>query len=111
MNLNFIRVGIVILVIAVISISGCTQVKQTNTIIIQNSTFKPDPMNVKAGEMVRWTNHDNVPHKIISDTGYFESPNLNNGDTFTYTFGKKGEFNYHDGLNSSIRGKVIVGYG
>lgn len=109
MNLNFIRIGIILLVIGVISISGCTQENQTNTIIIQNSTFKPDPMHVKAGEMVRWTNQDNTPHKLISDTGDFESPDLNNGDTFTYTFDKKGEFNYHDGLNSSIKGKVIVG--
>ncbi|MCZ3364319.1 MULTISPECIES: cupredoxin domain-containing protein [Methanobacterium] len=109
MNLNFIRIGIILLVIGVISISGCTQEKQTNTIIIQNFTFKPNPMHVKAGDVVRWTSHDNAPHKIVSDTGNFESPDLNNGDTFTYTFDKKGEFNYHDELDSSIKGKVIVG--
>ncbi|WP_424355656.1 cupredoxin domain-containing protein [Methanobacterium sp. MBAC-LM] len=108
MNLNFIRIGIILAFIGVILVSGCTQEKQTNTITIGNSTFKPNPMYVTSGAMVRWTNQDSTPYKIISDTGNFESPTLNKGDTFTYTFDKKGEYNYYDGLNSSIRGRVIV---
>ena len=108
MNLNFIKIGIILLVVGVISVSGCTHEKQTTTINIENSTFKPNPMHVKTGTIVRWTNQDNTPHKIVSDTGNFESPDLNNGDTFTYIFDRKGEFSYHDGLNSSIKGRVIV---
>lgn len=108
MKLNIIRIGIILLFIGLISVSGCTQVKQTNTINIQNSTFKPNPMLVKSGAEVRWTNQDNTPHKIVSDSGYFESPTLNKGDTFTYTFNKDGEYKYYDGLNSSIKGKINV---
>ncbi|MEL7669316.1 cupredoxin domain-containing protein [Methanobacterium sp.] len=108
MNSNLIRIGIILMVIGVTSASGCTQEKQTNTITVGNSTFKPNPMYVTSGAMVRWTNQDNTPCKIVSDTGNFESPTLNKGDTFTYTFDKEGEYNYYDGLNSSIRGRVIV---
>ena len=109
MSVNFIGIGIIIIVVGVIAFSGCTQQPLSdNTILIQNSTFNPNPMHIKAGTEVVWVNQDNTPHKIVSDTGNFESPTLNNGDTFTYTFDKPGEYNYHDGINTSIKGKLII---
>ena len=109
MNVNFIGIGVIIMVVGVIAFSGCTQQPESSdTILIQNSTFNPNPIHVKAGAEVAWTNQDDNPHKIVSDTGDFESPTLNKGDTFTYTFNKPGEYNYHDGINTSMKGKVII---
>ena len=109
MNLNFIGIGIILLVIGVITFSGCTQEPKINdTILIQNSTFNPNTMQVRAGTPVTWVNQDNSTHKIVSDTGAFESPTLNPGDTFDYTFINGGEYNYHDGIKTSMKGKIIV---
>lgn len=109
MNVNFIGIGIILMVIGVIAFSGCTQQQESvGTILIQNSTFNPNPLHIKAGAEVSWINQDNSSHKIVSDTGNFESPTLNNGDSFNYTFYNPGEYNYHDGINPSMKGKVIV---
>ncbi|MGB9978000.1 cupredoxin domain-containing protein [Methanobacterium sp.] len=109
MNVNFIGIGIILLIVGVIAFSGCTQNPEvTNTVIIQNSTFSPNPIHLEAGTEVTWINQDNASHKIVSDTGDFESPTLNKGDSFNHAFYDDGEYNYHDGINPSMKGKVIV---
>lgn len=95
------------MVIGVISVSVCTQKSKLIQLLLEILHLN-QPMHVTLGTMVRWTNQDNTPCKIVSDTGNFESPTLNKGDTFTYIFDKEGKYNYYDGLNSSIRGRVIV---
>jgi len=106
MKLNFLAIGIILLVIGIIAFSGCAQ--NQNTVTIQNSTFNPPQKNIAAAATVKWINNDSAPHKIVSDTGMFESQTLNPGDSFEYSFYQEGTFNYHDALNSSMTGKIIV---
>ena len=107
--MNFIGIGIILLIIGVITFLGCTQEPKVNdTILIQNSTFNLDTMQVRAVAPVMRVNQDNSLHKIVSDTGAFESPTLNHGDTFNYTFSNVGKYNYHDGIKTSMKGKIIV---
>ena len=106
MKLNFLGIGIILMVIGIIAFSGCAQ--NQNTVVIQNSTFNPSQKNIAAAASVQWINKDSTPHKIVSDTGIFESQTLNPGDSFEYTFYQEGTFNYHDANNSSITGKIIV---
>ena len=80
--MNFIGIGIILLIIGVITFSGCTQEPKVNdTILIQNSTFNLDTMQVRAVAPVMRVNQDNSLHKIVSDTGTFKSPTLSHGDT------------------------------
>lgn len=109
MKLNFIGIGIIVLIIGVITLSGCTQTPgSNNTITIQNSSFNPDQLNVTIGTAIYWVNKDSVPHKVVSDNGVFESPNLNPGDNFDYTFNNVGEYRFHDDLNPSMKGTITV---
>jgi plastocyanin len=109
MKLNFVGIGIIVQVIGVITFSGCTEIPgSNNTIIIQNSTFNPNQMNVTIGTAVYWVNRDSVNHTVVSDSGVFESKILEPGNSFHYNFDKEGEYTYHDGLNSSITGKIIA---
>ena len=34
-------------------------------IIVDNFTFSPVPLTVKAGTTVTWVNHDDIPHSIV----------------------------------------------
>ena len=78
------------------------------TITIQNGTFNPNKITIKSGTNVQWINNDNTQHQIISDSGAFQSNILNSGDSYNFFFDKTGIYGYHDALNSTITGTIIV---
>jgi len=77
-----------------------------NTVSIQNFSFNPETLTIKAGTTVTWTNNDSVIHNIKSPS--FNSPDLNAGETFSFTFGKPGTFNYSCGIHPTMTGTIIV---
>ncbi len=78
------------------------------TITIQNGTFNPNKITIKSGTNVQWINNDNTQHQIMSDSGAFQSNILNSGDSYNFFFDKTGIYGYHDALNSTITGTIIV---
>ncbi|MEW6701420.1 MAG: plastocyanin/azurin family copper-binding protein [Bacteroidota bacterium] len=85
-----------------------------NEVWLQNISFNPSTITVNAGTTIKWINKDNVAHTVTSGTpgapdGIFDSGNLNNGGTFSYTFNTKGTFQYYCKLHqSSMKGTVVV---
>ena len=78
------------------------------TITIQNMTFNPDKITVRSGTNIQWINNDNTQHQIMSDTGSFQSNILNPGDSYNFFFAKTGIYGYHDALNPTVTGTIIV---
>jgi plastocyanin len=75
--------------------------------------FSPNPVQVSVGSTVTWTNNDSVIHTVVSGTsptpsGLFESPIMNPGDTFEYTFTEAGEVPYFCTLHPNMLGTVSV---
>ena len=79
---------------------------QANAVTIQNFAFNPGTLTVKQGTKVTWTNQDSAAHKIKSDT--FNSPSLNQGDTFEFVFTAKGSYDYSCSIHPSMTGKIVV---
>ena len=111
----YIKIGIAVIILGVVIISGCTQNPQQNpqntsptTVMIQNFTFTPNNLTVKAGTNVTWINQDSTVHDVTGDSGAFTSPDLNKGDKYTHNFTKSGEYSYHCDEHPSMTGKVIV---
>lgn len=77
-----------------------------NTIAIKNFSFTPDTLTVSQGTKVIWTNQDAAVHKIKSGT--FNSSDLNQGNTFEFTFDTKGTFEYSCAIHPSMTGKIVV---
>jgi len=85
---------------------------------LTDKAFSPNPVEVKVGQKVVWTNDDTLQHTITSgspgspDSGKeFDSgltKILNNGDTFEHTFTTAGEFPYYCQLHPNQVGTVIV---
>jgi len=75
---------------------------------IINNAFAPASITVKIGTVVKWSNNDAAPHLIIADKGPFQSPTLKQTDSFTFTFTQLGEFPYHCGIHTNMKGTVIV---
>ena len=74
---------------------------------IDNFTFTPPSLKVKAGTTVTWTNDDDIPHTVVS-TGHFRSKALDTEDKFSFTFTTPGIFEYFCGLHPHMKGKVVV---
>jgi plastocyanin len=74
---------------------------------IDNFTFSPKVMTVKAGTTVTWTNNDDNPH-TVADPGKFKSKALDTGDTYSFTFTTPGNYSYFCSLHPHMTGTIVV---
>jgi plastocyanin len=77
-------------------------------VTIDNFSFSPGTVTVSVGATVRWTNHDDVPHTVVSEDKSFKSKALDTDDQFTYTFTKAGTYSYFCSLHPKMTAKVVV---
>jgi plastocyanin len=75
---------------------------------IANFTFKAPVLTVNAGTTVTWTNSDDIPHTVTSNTGLFKSKVLDSGDKFSFTFAHSGSFGYFCSLHPHMTGTIVV---
>lgn len=79
------------------------------SIIIRSFAFEPGDVTIKKGTTIAWTNRDSINHTVTSDNGgALNSPVLNQGQNFSFTFTSPGEFNYYCSIHPSMKGKVTV---
>ncbi|MFB5620444.1 MAG: plastocyanin/azurin family copper-binding protein [Nitrosopumilus sp.] len=102
-------------------IEPAPQIVETQ-IIIPNGNFdvsgvgfySPLNLEITVGTTVTWVNDDSVPHNIqsIGDGGkviqLFNSPPLNTGDRFEFTFEESGVYNYYCSFHPWRVGVVTV---
>lgn len=84
---------------------------------ITKDGFVPATLTVPKGTKVTWVNKDNKPHRVASNP-HPEHTGLNgldskevigiNDGTYSFSFDKPGEYNYHDHLNPTSNGTVVV---
>jgi plastocyanin len=84
------------------------QVNPSNDVTIQGSAFSPSNLTVKVGDTVKWTNNDKIDHTVTSDTGVFNSGNIANGATFSFTFSTAGTYSYHCSIHTFMKGTIVV---
>jgi plastocyanin len=83
--------------------------KTPSAVSITSAGFQPNALTVKVGTTVTWTNNDSAAHTVTSDTaGAFDSGPINQGATFTFTFGQAGTFTYHSTSDTGWAGTVTV---
>ena len=96
-----------------------------NTIRITSSGFEPKTLTVKAGTTVTFVNEDtnqhwpasamHPTHNVYPESGgcigskFDACKGLAQGESFSFTFNEKGSWGYHDHLQTSITGKIVVG--
>jgi plastocyanin len=75
---------------------------------IDNFSFSPAVITVKAGTQITWTNADDIPHTVVSDSKTFKSKVLATGEKFTFTADKPGTYSYSCSIHPNMTGKVVV---
>jgi plastocyanin len=81
---------------------------QANEVKIDNFTFGPSALTVAVGATVTWTNHDDIPHTVVSTDGAFKSKALDTDDKFSFTFTKAGSYSYFCSIHPKMTGKIVV---
>lgn len=77
-------------------------------VTIENFAFSPATITVAIGTMITWTDQDSADHTVTSINGVFDSGRISRGNTFSYTFNEKGEYDYYCTYHPNMTGKVIV---
>jgi plastocyanin len=80
---------------------------EDTNITIDNFTFTPAELTVKVGTTVTWTNHDDIPHTIVS-AGKFRSKALDTDNSFSFTFTAAGDYKYFCSLHPHMTGTIKV---
>lgn len=76
---------------------------------IAKMSFGEARVTIPAGTTVRWINRDPVPHTSTSDDGTWESPILQPGESWEYTFQEPGVYPYHCLPHPFMTASVVVG--
>lgn len=75
---------------------------------MKNFEYQPAEVKTRPGAELTWVNNDPVPHTITAEDGSFDSGNIMQGESFTYTFKEKGTFTYYCRIHPRMRGQVVV---
>ena len=76
-------------------------------VTIDNFTFTPAQLTVKVGDTVTWTNHDDIPHTVVS-AGKFRSKATDTDGSFSFTFTSTGDYQYFCSLHPHMTGTIKV---
>ncbi|MFD9328901.1 plastocyanin/azurin family copper-binding protein [Streptomyces sp. NPDC060065] len=65
---------------------------------------------VEVGQTVQWTNHDSAPHTVTTTKApvAFDSGNLEQGESWSYTFTKVGTYEYYCAVHPDMVSSVKV---
>jgi plastocyanin len=91
------------------SASAAPGAKQT-TITIDNYTFYPGVLPIARGTTVVWVNKDDDVHTIKSQDGpqMFQSPGLETGAHYGFTFNRAGTYHYICTVHPYMHGVIVV---
>ena len=90
---------------------GATAADEKRTVAavaIDNFSFTPKEITIAKGTVVTWTNHDDVPHTVVSTEQKFRSKALDTDDQFSFTFAEPGTYVYFCSVHPVMMGKIIV---
>jgi amicyanin len=77
---------------------------------ISGYAFNPASLSINVGDTVTWTNMDSAPHTVNSSSGpeKFDSPSLQKGQSWSFTFSKAGAYSYYCAIHPDMKGSVTV---
>lgn len=77
-------------------------------ITIKDFKYAPPSISIKAGQTVTWTNLDSVAHTVTAVDKSFDSGNLNQNQSWFFTFAKAGTYDYICTYHPYMKGTVVV---
>jgi plastocyanin len=104
---NLAKLGARVAIAAAFSLILGAAHAEESKVTIDNFTFTPAELKLKVGDTVTWTNHDDIPHTVVS-AGKFRSKTMDTDGTFSFTFTSAGEYKYFCSLHPHMTGTIKV---
>ena len=99
--------GLAVAAATLLSLGAAPAQAEEFQVTIDNFTFAPAELKVKVGDTVTWTNHDDIPHTVVS-AGKFRSKATDTDGTFSFTFTSAGDYKYFCSLHPHMTGMIKV---
>jgi plastocyanin len=80
----------------------------TANVVIKNFDFSPMAIAVPVGTTVTWKNLDGEPHTVVSADGLFRSKALDQNDSFSFKFDKRGLYKYVCSIHPRMMATITV---
>lgn len=82
----------------------------THAVPIRQYAYQPATMTIRVGDTVTWTNEDQAPHDVVTSAGpaALQSPMLETGQSWTYTFTVAGTYSYYCSIHPDMRAQITV---
>ncbi len=82
----------------------------TQQVMMQGYAFSPSALTVHVGDTVTWMQHDEAPHDVVTTSApvAFRSPQLSQGQSWSYTFRQAGTYAYYCSVHPDMRATVTV---
>ena len=91
-----------------LSLTAASASETGSTVTIKNFMFAPTTVTVKAGSTVTWTNKDDEPHTVVSDSGLFRSGAVDTDESFSFRFEKPGTYRFLCTIHPTMVGTIVV---
>src|SRR5258705_102861 len=95
-------------VVAATALSAGPSWSAETNVMIDNFTFNPQRVTVRAGTTITWYNEDDIPHTVASSAKLFKSKTLDTEDKFSFTFATPGVYEYFCSLHPHMTGTIVV---
>ena len=70
--------------------------------------YQPMSTTIKVGTTVTWTNKDEEPHTVRSDSKLFASGALDTNESYSFRFDKPGTYRFVCSIHPRMTGTVVV---
>src|SRR4051812_24580233 len=101
---------LMICLLVLLGADAATESAAVKKIEIKDKKYSPAKLTIKAGDTVVWTNRDDGDHTIVADDGSFgtKDDDLSPGESYKFTFKKKGKYKYHCKYHPREKGEITV---
>lgn len=96
------------LLLAACLLGGVAHAAETQTVVIDNFSFKPGVITVAPGTHVVFRNQDDLPHTVVIPGMKMKSAMMDTDGTYETNFDTPGDYKYFCGIHPMMTGEVIV---
>jgi len=100
--------GFAVMATVMATVLAAPSTSENAEVKIDNFTFAPQSLTIKAGTTVTWANEDDIPHTVASTSKAFKSKVLDTDDKFSFTFTSAGTYEYFCSLHPHMTGTIVV---
>ena len=106
--MQFFALSIFLVLLVILTISSSVSAEDYDISITDDKDFSPGELTINVGDTVTWTNDDDSPHTVTADDGQFDSGNMGEGATWSFTFTEAGTYDYKCNYHSSMTATITV---